>query len=173
MTFVANVSGGSQDTPITYNWTVSAGEIISGQGTSSITVRTPSDRSVSNITATVTLGGLPVGCDCPNTASETAGISPTPEAVLINEFENIPPDQIRAQLDAFFADLQANPDAQGYIINYGPPRLVAARERLIRNHIAFRQFPADRITFVNGGDTGGGIRTRLWRVPAGATPPSP
>jgi hypothetical protein len=172
MTFTANVSGGTQDATLTYNWTVSAGTIDSGQGTPSITVMAPSD-GTTNVTATVTLGGLDPNCNCPATASETAGVAPKPEASLVNEFGNIPADEVRAQLDAFFADLQSNPDAQGYIINYGPDRQVAARERLIRNHIAFRRFDANRITIVNGGDRGEGLKTRLYRVPAGAENPTP
>jgi hypothetical protein len=172
MTFTANVSGGTMD-QVTYNWTVSAGTIESGQGTPSITVRVPSDMFGGNITATVNIGGFDPACNCPSSASETAGVSQRPEARLINEFGNIPADQVRAQLDIFFQELQNNPQAQGYIINYGTDREINARERLIRNHIAFRQFDANRITMVRGGDQGTGINTRLYLVPPGADNPIP
>ncbi|HEX9919834.1 MAG TPA: hypothetical protein VGA87_11735, partial [Pyrinomonadaceae bacterium] len=40
LTFTANVSGGDPNVTPTFNWTVSAGTISSGQGTSSIKVDT-------------------------------------------------------------------------------------------------------------------------------------
>lgn len=169
MTFSANVSGGSESN-LTYNWTVSAGEIVSGQGESSITVRAPSD-GTTNVTATVDVGGLCANCD--RTRSETAPVSPNPEASLIDEFGNIPNDDVKARLDSYFARLQNDPTATGIVINYGTPRQVQTRERLIRSYITFRSFDASRITFVNGGDRGNGIETRLWLVPAGATAPAP
>lgn len=172
MTFTANLSGGDQNN-ITYNWSVSAGEITQGQGTPSITVQVPNDNSVTNVTATVNIGGTDPACNCPATAQETAGVT-TP--VGPREFDNLPNlsnDEVRARLDNFFAELQSDPTAQGYVITYGPARAVTTRERLIRNHIAFRNQDASRFTFVQGGDTGEGIRTRLVLVPAGATPPTP
>ena len=50
MTFTANVSGGGD---ATYNWSVSAGTISSGQGTRSIMVSTNKDMAGMNVTATV------------------------------------------------------------------------------------------------------------------------
>ena len=72
MTFTANVSGGSQ-TDVTYSWTTSQGEIISGQGTPVITVQTTPDMAGGNVTATVTVGGL--CADCETSRSEVAGIA--------------------------------------------------------------------------------------------------
>ena len=65
-TFAANVSGGYPDKEPTYRWSVSAGRITKGQGTSGIEV------DVSGITedieVTVKVGGIqPDGC--PNPAS--------------------------------------------------------------------------------------------------------
>jgi len=170
MTFVANVTGGEG---ITYNWSVSAGTISSGQGTSSITVDTTGVAGGSSITATVEIGGTPAGCDCPKTASETAGVAAPPQAETIAEFGKQTPDEIKAQLDPFFIRLQNDPTAQGYIINYGTPAQIKARRTVITNAIKFRNFPMDRITFVDGPDTGDGPRTKLVFVPAGATPPAP
>ena len=170
MTFTANVSGGSY-TPSGYNWTVSSGTISSGQGTPSITVDTTGVPAGGNVTATVDLG--PNDCSCASTASETAGVSPAPDAVLIDEFGPLANDVIRGRLDNFFAELQNNPDNQGYVINYGTDAQINAREKLIRNHIAFRKFDASRITMVRGGDTGQGATTKLYRIPPGAANPTP
>jgi hypothetical protein len=148
MTFTANVSGGSQDT-VTYNWSVDKGTIIEGQGTPVITVSTEGLENTT-VTATVDVGGL---CgDCPGTDTETGVVAPKPTWVETDNFGPLANDDVRNRLDAFFIELQNNPNDTGYIINYGPPRQVAARERLIRNHIDFRNFPASRIVIVNGGE---------------------
>lgn len=170
MTFTANVSGGSQDTP-TYSWTVDKGTIVEGQGTPSITVSTEGLVDTT-VTATVEIGGL--CATCPVTSdSETGVVAPgIPPIVPFDEFGPLANDDVRLRLDNFFVDLQNNPNDQGYIINYGPARQVAARERLIRNHINLRRFDAGRIVIVNGGEEAE-IRTRLFRVPQGATPPTP
>jgi hypothetical protein len=171
MVFTANVSGGTAQN-ITYNWSVSAGTIASGQGTPSITVTAPSDNTP-NVTATVTLG-LDVDCACQKEASETAPVAPKPEAVLIDEFGKLPNDDIRGRLDTFFAELSNNPTNQGYIINYGTDKEITARERLITNHIAFRKFDRSRITLVRGGTSPDGEpRTKLYRIPPGANNPNP
>lgn len=172
MTFTANVSGGSQQS-VTYNWSVSSGTITSGQGTPSITVATDNSMAGGNVTATVDIGGTDPNCGCPSNASETAPVAPKPEAVLVDEFGKMPNDDIRGRLDAFFSELSNNPNNQGYIINYGTDREITARERLITNHIAFRNFDRSRITLVRGGDTGEGAKTKLYRIPPGADNPAP
>lgn len=170
MTFTANLTGGTQDAP-TFNWTVSAGEIESGQGTPTITVRVPAE-GVSNITANVEVGGL---CEqCPNTGSETAPVDTTrPESRQVDEFDRATDDDVKARIDNFYIELNNNPNAQGYIINYGTPREIARRVAQINKAINFRKYDRSRIVFVEGGDTGEGVRTRLYIVPSGATPPTP
>ncbi|MEO5860423.1 MAG: hypothetical protein ABIR33_15920 [Pyrinomonadaceae bacterium] len=170
MTFTLNVSGGTQQS-VTYNWSVSAGTITSGQGTPSITVDT-TGLAGQSVTATAEIGGTDPTCGCPTTASETGGVAPNPDSVLVDEFGAMPNDDVRGRLDLFFAELSNNPNNQGYIINYGTPAQIATREKLIRNHIAFRKFDASRITLVNGGE-GAGQNTRLYRVPPGANNPTP
>ena len=172
MTFTAVVSGGTASN-LTYNWTVSAGTIESGQGTPSIVVATTKEMANSNVTATVDIGGQEAKCDCPRTASETGSIAPRIEPVLVDEFGKLSNDDVRAKLDTFFIELQNNPNNQGYIINYGTDRDVAAREKLITNHINFRKFDRSRITLVRGGDNGGAINTKLYRIPPGADNPAP
>lgn len=172
MTFTANVTAGTYDP--TYNWTVSGGTIESGQGTPSITVRTTQEMAGTSITATVDIGGAQAGCTCTVTDSETAGIAPRPDPILVDEFGAMPDDDIRGRLDVFFAELANNPNNQGYIINYGTPAQIARRERLITNHINFRGVDRSRITLVNGGASPDGPpTTRLYRIPPGADNPTP
>lgn len=170
MTFTANVSGGPA---VTYNWTVSAGTIESGQGTPSIVVRTSVADAGTNIRADVVISGLDPACNCPDRAGESAPVATILQAILIDEFGNLPADDIRGRLDNFFQELSNNPNNQGYIINYGTPAQIAARERLITNHITMRGFDRGRITLVRGGDTGEGPKTKLYRIPPGAANPTP
>ena len=170
MTFTANVTGGPD---VTYNWSVDRGVIESGQGTPSISVRTSREDAGQTVNATVTLGGLDPNCECPATDSEAGPVDEFPDAILVDEFGPLANDDIRARLDQFFIELQNNPTNQGYIINYGTDAQIAARERLITNHIAFRQFDRSRITLVRGGDQGTGAYTKLYRIPPGAENPTP
>ncbi len=170
MVFTANVSGGTNCNP-TYNWSVSAGTISSGQGTPVIHVSTNGMENNSTVTATVDVGGCCPGC--PSTQSETGSVA-RPMAIKTDEFGDLPHDQVRARLDNFFVELQNDPNSRGYIIYYGPAgKKKNDLVKLFNNHIAFRKFDASRITIVDGGAGDGTIRTTLWRVPAGADNPTP
>ncbi len=163
MTFRASVDGGSEEN-ITYKWSVDKGQIIGDDDGSSITVSTEGLKN-ETVTATVTTASDCAGCG--KNGSETGVVADVPEPYLFDEFGPVPNNDVRNRLDNFFSELQSDPGHVGYIVNYGTAKQIAAREKLIRNHIAFRGFPADRIVFVNGGREAK-IRTRLWVVPAGA-----
>jgi hypothetical protein len=168
MTFTANVSGASTGT-VTYNWSVSAGSIVSGQGTPTITVQTTADMAGQNITATVNIAN---DCTtCTKTATETGVIAQPPSAVKVDEFGAATADDIKARLDAFYIELNNNPSDQGVIIDYGTDKQIAQREAQIRKAIAFRKYDASRVTFVRGQGTE--VRTVFWRVPSGAAQPTP
>jgi len=170
MTFTANVVGGPS---VTYNWSVSAGTIESGQGTSSIVVRTPSEGS-GNVTATVELGGTDPKCNCQTTASETAQYAPKDiPALKVDEFGKMVDDDVKARVDNYYIQLQNDPSARGLVINYGTPREIAARKRQIMKAVNFLKKDPSRITFVDGPDRGNGIETVFWVVPSGATDPTP
>ena len=164
MTFTANLSGGDG---LTLNWSVNRGTITAGQGTRSIVVQTGAEDAGQTVTATVNLSGFDPNCTgCVSEASESAPVTDTPEAILVDEFGKLSNDEIRGQLDIFFTTLSNNPTDRGYVINYGTSREIAARERLIQNHIRFRNFDASRITMISGGTSPDGIvRTKLYRVP--------
>jgi len=166
-TFTANVSGGDA-TGITYNWSVSAGTITSGQGTPAITVTAPEGASV---TATVEIGGNGFCPECQKTASATGnwGVTPKIDSRKIDEFGDAKADQIKNKLDSFIIALNNEPTSTGYIINTGSAKEKAARIKIIKAAIAFRKFPTDRLVFVDGGE--GALDTQFWLRPQGATPP--
>jgi hypothetical protein len=175
MTFTANVSGGTASN-ITYNWTVSAGTISSGQGTPSITVDT-TDLSNTNVTATVDIGGSTGLCEtCTRTAQETGSVQARPTPRLFDEFGPLSNDDVKARIQNLYVELGNNPGAQGYIINYGTDREIERREKQIRDAIRFLNLDASRVTLVRGGANPRGERgvwTRVWIVPPGADNPTP
>jgi hypothetical protein len=75
LNFTANVKGGDSQVEPTYNWSVSAGAIESGQGTATIQVGTKDLEADSTVTATVELGGYPRECPYGSTvASATTAV---------------------------------------------------------------------------------------------------
>ena len=172
MTFTANVSGGSGET-VTYNWTVDRGTIIEGQGTPAIRVATTADMVGNSVTATVLIGGICEDCT-EKTASATAGIAEEIKARIVDDFGALVDDDVKARVQNFYlTELNNNPTASGYIINYGTAKQIAARERQIEKAITFLKLDRSRIVMVKGGETGGDVRTVFYVVPAGATPPTP
>ena len=167
ITFTANVSGGPGTQ--TYNWSVSAGTISSGQCTSSITVTgAPAGGSV---TATVELGGIDPNCT--RTASCTTNIAKPVLPTKFDTYGNIRFNDEKARLDNFAIQLQNDPTAQGYIIGYGScdaegqTRANRAKDYLVNT----RGIDASRIVVVDGGCMPE-LRVDLWIVPSGATPPA-
>jgi hypothetical protein len=62
ITFSGGLSGGFPYMEPTYSWSIAAGTIVSGQNTSSIRVDTKGIADGTEITATLNVGGIPVGC---------------------------------------------------------------------------------------------------------------
>jgi len=74
ITFSASISGGFPYMEPTYRWSISAGTIVTGQNTLSIRVDTKGIADGTEITATLTVGGLPV--ECSSRVSCTTKIQP-------------------------------------------------------------------------------------------------
>ena len=126
------------------------------------------------MTATVELGGLDASCGCTTSYSETAPVAAPPEVITVEDISGpLNADAVKARVDNFYIQLNNNPNAQGYIINYGTPAEIRKRRAQIEAAIKFRGYDRSRITFVDGPDTGTGQRTRFLIVPPGATPPEP
>ena len=178
ITFNARVDG---DANVTYNWSVSAGTIESGQGTSSITVSTGGLGS-QTVTATVELGGLDPSCS--KTASCSTSVIPPPaQPVKFDEYGDIRFNDEKARLDNYAIQLQNQPGAQAYIIGYGTcsgdglcthTSCIVAQKRIERAKdylVNTRGIDAGRIVTVDGGCRAD-VSVELWIVPTGATPPS-
>lgn len=171
ITFTASVSGGTPGVTPVYRWRVSEGAILSGQGTSTITVDT-AGLGGRQITATVEVEGYNLECR----ASCQSSVPAPAEPRRADEFGEIARDDEKARLDLFAIELQNSPGAQGYIIGYGgrprygtgQVRAGRAREYLVNE----RGVDASRLVTLDGGTRPTGV-TELWIVPPGATPPRP
>ena len=94
------------------------------------------------------------------------------QARKMDEIQKATNGYVKMKMDNFYLELSNDPNATGYIINYGTAREIARREKQIRVSITFRKYDIQRITFVRGGYRQI-IKTDLWIVPPGAQPPTP
>ena len=172
ITFTASVSGGEAGATWTYNWSVSAGTISSGQGTSTITVDT-TGLSGQSVTATVSIGGADPSCTGTTASCTTSIRTPPPNPIKFDEYGNIRFNDEKARLDNYAIQLQNDPAATGTIIVYGTcagegqQRGDRAKDYLVNT----RGIEASRITVVDGGCRAD-MAVQLWVVPSGATAPA-
>ena len=151
---------------IEYVWSVSSGEIISGQGTSEILIKGVSD--IGNLTTTVKIEGLREGC--PNAESESMFIDPPPQAQLIETFRGRLQEKDKTRLDKFVAALETDPSARGVIFFGGTPARIKANKRILMELAPTCRFSvAPRITLVDLDRQNEFLE--LWIVPAGANEP--
>lgn len=175
LTFKSRYSGGvpANVTPV-YNWTVSAGTIIAGQGTDTITVDTKG-LAGQTVRASLSMGGynnLECAADCMISI-------PLPKMVSrkFDEFPDISRNDEKARLDNFGIELQNDPTATGYVIVY-PGRTSKRAEvqdhfgRVIDYLVHSRQIDQSRIKTIEGPKRDQ-LHVELWITPQGATPPNP
>jgi hypothetical protein len=96
----------------------------------------------------------------------------SPEPIKFAEFGKMSQAGVKEKMVAFRSKLHDDPTSQGYIINYGTPRAIAARRKQIVDSVTWLDLDPSRITFVDGTPEKT-IRTVMWNVPPGAMPPVP
>jgi len=147
LTFKSTYSGGvpANVTPA-YNWTVSAGTIISGQGTDTITVDTKG-LAGQTVRASLSMGGYNLEC-----AADCSASIPVLKLTsrLFDGYLDIARNDEKARLDNFGIELQNDPTATGYVVVY-PGRTSKRREvqdhfgRVIDYVVNSRQIDKSRI----------------------------
>jgi hypothetical protein len=172
ITFSASVTGGDTSVTGTYNWSVSAGTITSGQGTPTITVDTAGIGG-QTVTASVDVGGYPPTCattaSCSTQVRTVVPLTPT----RFDEYGDIRFNDEKARLDNYAIQLQNDPGAEGYIIAYGTcagqgqERADRAKNYLVNT----RGIEAGRIITIDGGCRAD-LSVELWIRPTGATVPA-
>jgi hypothetical protein len=174
LTFTSRATGGTPSIPHAYNWTVSAGRIIEGQGTNTIKVDT-SGLAGETVRASLTMPGygtLACAADC--------GVSiPLPRIVSrkFDEFPDIQRNDEKARLDNFVIELQNDPSATAYVVIY--PGSASKRgdvqhhaSRIVDYMVNSRGIDQTRIVTLVG-TARNELFVELWITPRGATPPNP
>lgn len=163
----ASVSGIDAKLKLVYRWTVLGGEIIEGQGTQSIKIKS----SGNALTAVVIVEGLDATCN--SRASCSIIIDSAPSGRLFDKYGSLRFKDERARLSTFAKELRNELGSQGYVIVYVRRDDTSARANRARDYLSNEEgIDARRIVIVEGG-----IRkeraVELYIVPTGATPPKP
>lgn len=173
--FTARLTGLNPTARPQYRWDVSAGSIVSGQGTHTITIDT-TGLGGSVVRAKVSVGGVSTTCETEASRSSTI----LPEGIVcglpFDSYGDVSFENEEARLDNFAIQLLNQETATGYIIVYAGKRTYEgeAAERLLRAKdylVKRRQIDPNRIITVDGGykeDFG----VTLIIAPMGAAPPS-
>jgi len=174
LTFTSRYSGGvpANVRPV-YNWTVSAGTIIEGQGTDTIKVDTKGLAGQS-VRASLSMNGYNLEC-----AADCAVTIPLPKPVgyKFDEFPDIARNDEKARLDNLAISLQQDPTATGYVIVF-PGRTSKRAEvqdhfgRVVDYLVNSRGMDRSRIKTIEGPKKDR-LSVQLWITPQGATPPNP
>ncbi len=115
--FAAHFSKKAEDFNLKYNWIVSSGEIIEGQGT--LIVKVLQNDISKNLTATVEIKGLPKECE--SIASVTMSVDLARKPELFAEFSTASLQIDKARLDSLTKKLLDEPTATIYIIEKFKP----------------------------------------------------
>jgi hypothetical protein len=164
------VAGGSPSLRF-YNWTVSTGTIISGQGTDKIKVDT-AGLAGSSLRAELSMSGYSLDCSAACEIQFPVPILPA----KFDKFSDIARNDEKARLDNFAIELHNDPSATGYVIVY--PRQGRTGDgqnranRIVDYLVSSRGIDARRIVTILG-STRPELGVELWICPQGCKPPTP
>jgi hypothetical protein len=172
LTFSAQVSGALPPGKVTYKWKLSAGNIVAGRDTDTITVDI-AGLGGQTFTATVEVSGLPT--QCPPAASCGTGVCGLQSPRMVAEYGGTNMSDEKGSLGEFAAALLEDPMAMGYILSYAGRRARAGEaqsrgERAKSYLVKERGFEEARIVIVDGGHREEAA-VELFIVPSGSTPP--
>jgi hypothetical protein len=159
---------------VKYKWTISAGTIVSGQDTSSISVDT-TGLGGQALTATVEVIGREWTC---SVRSKPVEIAPPPIVcgLAFDEYGDIKWEDEMARLDNFAIQLMNQPSSRGALITYaGNPTYkgeAAFKLRRATDYLVnIRKIPRERLITTDAGYRTD-LTTKLYIVPEGATLPA-
>ena len=154
-----------------YEWKISAGEIVEGEGTNSIKVKI-NDSNTKRITAFVKIKGLSFACE----TNAFLTIETENKPFIFHQAERYNFSDLAARIDAFLNTLIQNPKLKGYIIVYANRSLgtldMERGIKSVQNYIGYRGIDLKRITVVRGGFREYST-VDSWIIPPGAEPPIP
>ncbi len=169
ITFTVNIGGGDPKVQPIYSWSVSAGTIVNGQGTRSISVDSTGAGEYRSIIADLLVGGY--GYECNNRVTSTVQVAAPSKKV--DEFGDLPAQDEAGKMDSIVNYLQQSPD-RVWIIGYAGRNNVRGYAadvlRRMRSYLAKTPGIAERVSAVDGG-----FREEpsyeIWVVPVGSDQP--
>lgn len=169
--YTATVDAKGRVLNLEYIWSVSTGEIVSGQGTPSIEIKRS---ELSGLTATLEVKGFPAGCA--NTASETSFMcNGLPIAEKLVQFTLSTSAENRLKLNQVIRVLADNRNDQLYVFLTHKEETTqekrSALERRIFEYLTTGGVDGSRITLHS--QQGIVELAQFWRVPPGADDPRP
>ena len=171
ITFDSLVSGSLGTSPFVYNWTISGGSIIEGQGTGSISVDTVGLEGQS-LTATAVLAGY----DASNgRCSASCSVSiPVPQTCRkFDEYPEITRNDEKARLDNLSVELQNDPFATAYVTIYpsehGKSGDIDKRSRNIIDYLMNARGLDSKRIVIKTGSTRPTSSVEIWLCPRGVT----
>jgi len=151
---------------VSFEWRVDGGR-FNGQGSRRIQVSTTKKDGGSTIKAFVKITGKTNRCSA--YLSELGGVAAQLPNESLDEYGVLKPNDLRGRLDSIFIALTNNPQYEGVLVLDFPEahkkRYKLARLRFIYNHILFRRFNRQRISFYL--DVGPYEKTVVWQIPKG------
>lgn len=172
LTFCVNTAGGSPGVRPVYNWTVSAGRIVSGEGTNCITVDT-TGLAGQSVRATLDMPGY---SDLNCSATCLVNIpNELPKCRKFDEYSKITRNDEKARLDNYGIELQNDPTSVAYVVVYpgmnGKAGEVQQRSaRVIDYLVNSRGIDKQRINVIINSPREV-LFVELWVCPPGAKPP--
>ena len=173
ITFTVSLSQEAEKFNLKYNWTISGGEIIEGQGTRVIKILEPEIFTGKSFTATVEVIGLPKECKIVN-ASETFAIAILHSHRRVDEFSMSASQIDKARLDNLFIEIQNNPLAVAYIFERFERKtsqnVIKRKIQKITDYL-MKEKRIEKDRFVISTAISDDNLTQYFIVPPGASPP--
>lgn len=151
ITFSVKVADESENLRPQYDWAMSLGTIIEGQGTSMIRVATTPEMNGESVTAKVTIQDLPTNCI--NEKSETKQIEKVYTGCgLLDDYGKVSTAMEKSMIDSVFIRFLDNPEYATIFFrltseNGETIKQTKSRIRRIIKLANFRQFDKDRLVF--------------------------
>ena len=169
LNFSVAVKGAEPDAKLGFEWNVTAGKIIAGQGTNQIKIDL-SETNARYIAAAVQVKGLNAECDNHSSNNTIVGSYP----YKLEEFYFALYSELSARMDGLFTELYAEPTMSAYIIIYGRreghSKEVSKIISNIRMAMAFRNYDTSKVKIVEGGFREVGM-IKFYLLPPGVEPP--
>jgi hypothetical protein len=174
VTLTVKVSGLAANVSVTYNWAISGGTIVSGQGTEKISIDTK-DAEGSTITATVEVSGLSPTCNSISSHTLSVLEKKKPAMLKIYEGKYVSNAELEKQIDELVL-ARIVTEGKGYIIFYAGQKAVGGEVKRLtevaKAQIKKNKVDATLFVIIEGGRRDA-TSFELWAAGIGADPPQP